>query len=95
MADVIDFGAYQDATAEAASAKVLVEAMEGIKEGGDLEGLHGLMLSWINKDGHVEYRYSENISCDSVLAMIGPVQLDCSWRLLEEREEDFEDDPEA
>ena len=84
MADIIDFTQYQDASAELACANLLVETMEGISEGGALQGLHGMMLAWINKDGHVEYRYSENISVDSVLAMIGPVNYDCSLSLLED-----------
>ena len=92
MADVIDFGAHNDALAELAVANLLKDAMKDIADG-PLSGLHGMVIAWIGKGGLVSYRYSDNIAEDSVLAMIGPVQLDCSWKLLENDCEIFDDEP--
>lgn len=80
MTDVIDFSKYQAASAEACAAKLLADACEDIANG-PMAGLQGVLLAWINSGGLVEFRYSENISVDSVLAMTGPVQLACSWSL--------------
>lgn len=44
-------------------------------------GVLGLMVAWVDEDGLVDYDHTENIGPESVLAMIGPIQVKSSIML--------------